>query len=193
MSANSGQNGNGAKQNPGPSELEAKGLEEVEVEELEATDDDDDIEMEVLIALAELDAEAAQAYSIAALVVDDAAVRSKLEEFRDDHLRHVETLNRVLGQADGPQIASELDEGSSALTMLAASVGALGKHAALLAMIANEQLTNTTYQTASDLPFDEEIARIVERHLADEQRHLRWLTEQEIELRDRGADVGVEP
>jgi rubrerythrin len=153
---------------------------------------DDDSDLDLLIALAELDAEAAEAYRIAADSAEDAMLRAKLEEFRGDHIRHVETLNGLLSDVGGPEVTLELDEGSSSLTMLAASMGTLGTRAALLAMIANEQLTNATYQAVAELPFEDDVAKILENHLADEQRHLRWLTEQELRVRETGVDVGEE-
>ena len=155
-------------------------------------DETDDADLDLLVALAELDAEAAEAYRIAAENTDDVTLRVKLEVFRGDHLRHVETLNRLLAEAGGPEVSTELDEASSAVTMLAASMGTMGVRAALLAMIANEQLTNATYRAATELPFEDDVAKILEEHLADEQRHLQWLSEQETRVGESGLDVGAE-
>ena len=143
-----------------------------------AMEEVDDSDLNLLVAMAELDAEAAEAYRIAAEKTDQVHLRTKLEEFRDDHLRHVEALNELIANVGGPEVSTELDEESSAVTMLAASMATMGLRAALLAMMANEQLTNTTYRAASELPFEDEVASLVEQHLADEQRHLEWLTEQ---------------
>jgi rubrerythrin len=151
---------------------------EDELEEVLASEEVDDSDLNLLIAMAELDAEAAEAYRIAAENTDQVHLRTKLEEFRDDHLRHVEALNELIEDAGGSEVSTELDEESSAVTMLAASMATMGLRAALLAMMANEQLTNTTYQAAAELPFEDEVASLVEQHLADEQRHLAWLTEQ---------------
>src|SRR5690242_7818796 len=62
-------------------------------------DDSDDSDLNLLIAMAELDAEAAEAYRIAAEYTDQVHLRTKLEEFRADHLRHVEMFNRLLTEA----------------------------------------------------------------------------------------------
>jgi rubrerythrin len=155
-----------------------------EEEEELAGDEADDSDLDLLIAMAELDAEAAEAYRIAAENTDQVHLRTKLEEFRSDHLRHVQALNDFISDAGGPEVSIELDEESSAMTMLAASIGTMGLRAALLTTIAIEQLTNTTYQAAAELPTDDEVARMLEQHLIDEQRHLGWLTEQEARLRD---------
>ena len=150
----------------------------------------DDSDLDLLTAMAELDAEAAEAYRIAAENTDQVHLRTKLEEFRGDHLRHVEALNELITDAGGAEVSIDLDEESSAVTMLAASMAPMGLRAALLTMMANEQLTNTTYRAAAELPFEDEVASLVEQHLADEQRHLEWLTEQ-VE-RARNDELGDE-
>jgi rubrerythrin len=185
------------EENPEETEEEE---EEEEAEEAEEEEEDEEVEVgardrsdaDVLIALGELDAEAAQAYRIAATAIEDPAIRSKLEEFADDHLRHVQTINRILSAGEVPEISVELDEGSSAMTMLAAAVAGMGDRAALLTLIGNEQLTNSAYPMAMELPFEEEVARVLERHAADEQRHLQWLVQQEARVRESGAEVGVD-
>src|SRR3954468_11138492 len=177
---------NEAPEENGPTTRELDEDEEVE-------DVDDTSDLDVLVALAELDAEAAQAYRIAAAGVDDPHTRTKLEEFADDHLRHVATINQLLSDAGCPEVSTELDEGSSSMTMLAAAMAGMGDRAALLTMIGNEQLTNSAYPTAMELPFDEDVMRILERHTEDERRHLQWLVQQETKVRDSGAEVGIEP
>ena len=144
----------------------------------------DDTDANLLIAIAEMDAEAAEAYRIAAEHTDEVHFRTKLEEFRGDHLRHVAAINRLLDDAGIAEVSTELDEESSALTMLAASMGVMGSRAALLTMLANERLTEATYQAVLELPFEEEVTRILEAHLSDEKRHLQWLAEQEPHVRN---------
>jgi rubrerythrin len=60
-----------------------------------------------------------------------------------------------------------------------------------MAMIANEQLTTAMYEAAMELPFEDEVARILEVHMADEQRHLDWLSEQETRAGDDELDIGA--
>ena len=157
--------------------------------ELEQVEVDDDSDLNLLVAMAELDAEAAEAYRIAAEYTDSPAFRAKLEEFRADHLRHVETFNRLLTMAGVAEVPADLDEDSSAVTMLAASMGTMGVRPALMAMIANEQLTNAMYEAAMDLPFEDEVARILGLHMIDEQRHLDWLSEQETRVGPDDVDA----
>src|SRR3954451_14767581 len=81
---------------PEENELTPRELAEEEDDEAAEDIDDDTSDLDVLVALAELDAEAAQAYRIAASGVDDPLTRTKLDEFAEDHLRHVATINRLL-------------------------------------------------------------------------------------------------
>jgi len=95
----------------------------------------------------------------------------------------------LLAEAGEPGVYDDLDDQSSALTMLAASMSQMGARQALLGMLANEQLTNMNYRAVAELPFEDAIADIIERHLADEERHLAWLRDQEPHLRDGEDDV----
>jgi rubrerythrin len=167
--------------------------EEPEESNLDGVDEEDaladeeiieDADMALLVAMAELDAEAAEAYRIAAENTVQVHLRAKLEEFRLDHLRHVETFNRLFAEAGEPGVSTELDDQSSALTMLAASMSLMGARQALLGMLANEQLTNMNYRAVAELPFEAAIAEIIEQHLADEERHLAWLRDQEPHVGD---------
>src|SRR3954471_24442223 len=113
-------NGQMTMGNPAPDqseELDTHRLDGERTEELDEVDEDDegleddqadidedldDSDLKLLITMAELDAEAAEAYRIAAEYTDQVHFRTKLEEFRSDHLRHVENLNRWLAEAGEP-------------------------------------------------------------------------------------------
>jgi competence ComEA-like helix-hairpin-helix protein len=162
---------------------------EDEAEEAEGQQAEGEVEPEsqllALVALAEMDLGAAAAYEIASRCFEDEdeQVSKQLLAFRGDHLRHVESLER-LAQAMG---AEEIDrEGAeqSVLARLAEAAEALGPRAALLAMISNEQLTNSAYESILQLQWEDEVQSVLERNLQDEQRHLRWLQQH----RDRFAE-----
>jgi rubrerythrin len=147
-----------------------------------ASDEMDDSDLNLLVALAEMEAEVAEAYRIAAEHTDEVHFRTKLEEFRGDHLRHLERINDLLDDAGVAEVSTELDEQSSAITMLAASMGVMGVRASLLTMWSNESLTHATYKAVLELPFLDDVGRLLEEHLADEQRHIEWLTEQQAHV-----------
>jgi rubrerythrin len=138
-----------------------------------------DAKVEALTALAQMDLEAAAAYSIGLEALSSPELRAAIERFRDDHLRHVEALGRVLeGLGAAAVRPDESTVAESALTALAHAAGQLGPKAALLAMIGNEQLTNSTYRGLLELPWDEEVRELLQRNFVDERNHLMWLQQQ---------------
>lgn len=142
--------------------------------------EDDELEIlaDALSGLAQMDREAAVAYEIAAEMLEDLpAVSETLARFADDHRRHVANLEGVLEELGfdlGPDTA---EPESSTFAALAAAMSELGDRPALLALLANERFTNATYENAAELAVDDEIRALLEQHLADEQRHVRWLSQ----------------
>jgi competence ComEA-like helix-hairpin-helix protein len=177
-----------ARLGSGTGDGSSNGVSEASEEDAGSVLDDEEL-VEALASLAELDSEAAAAYEVASETLDDEDMSRKLLEFRDDHLRHVRDLNEVIENAGG----SPLDEGrqpdQAFLGRLADTAAALGPKGLLVAMIANEMLTNGTYMSALELPCPGEVADLLQRNYADEQRHLRWLLEAREEL---GVDFPIE-
>ncbi len=165
---------------------QARGAEELEQGELGA-----ELEEEVgaLIAIAMMDAEAAAAYGAAAEVVDDDGIRETILSFQKDHLRHVDDLNAIITERGGEAARRDPPTGSVMVT-LAQSMGALGTDEAILALIGNEQLTNSVYATALELGLDEQTVAVLERNKADEERHLEALEELSSDVEE---DVEDEP
>jgi rubrerythrin len=133
-------------------------------------------EIRALLAVARLDMEAAEAYQIAAGEAEDAPLQRMLTSFADDHRRHVDDLVDFARRHHVDVEVKPLDPGGSVLVALASTVGGLDPAAAVEALIANELLTNATYETVSWLVSDEEALAIVERNGKDEVRHLEALT-----------------
>jgi uncharacterized protein (TIGR02284 family) len=133
--------------------------------------------VKLLEALAHVDIDAWHAYGQAMEKIEDALeIRRKLEEFRDDHRRHVTDLSGKIVDLGGnpPEFSKDfkgyLIEGFTALRSISGTQGALA------AMRSNEQLTNRKYAKALEekgLPSD--IRDLLERDYADEQRHLHYV------------------
>jgi uncharacterized protein (TIGR02284 family) len=125
--------------------------------------------------LIHLDRDAIRAYEQAIDACEDAGIRAKLGEFMGDHERHVRDLeNRVRALGGEPPARRDLKgfliEGFTALT-------SRGDRSALLAMRANEELTNRTYRDALEDGLPEDVRALVERNYEDEVRHLNWIKE----------------
>jgi len=132
-------------------------------------------QLDALMAVARMDAEAAAVYEAASELIAIDEITEQLLSFRDDHLRHVEELNQLLAERGGDPVTEEVDPDASMLVELAEAMGAIGPKPGIAAVIGNEQLTNSVYQSTMDLPLDDRARALLERNLADERRHLTAL------------------
>ncbi|WP_419419036.1 DUF892 family protein [Legionella sp. D16C41] len=130
---------------------------------------------DALYALCELDYDAIEAYEAAINRVDSAEYRSRLNEFKNDHQRHVQEITALLEShqveaPNGPSAKRLLTQGKVVLANL------LGDEAILKAMISNEIDTNTAYERInSHKNIWPDAVEIVSRGWADERRHKQWL------------------
>jgi rubrerythrin len=161
------------------SETEAVEAEsELDDEESELEEEDLDPEIEALLSFAQMDSEAAAAYDIAAESMSEARVAQLLRSFAEDHRRHVADIRKLIqGLGTEIELASPDPETSTFATM-AATVGQLGMSAGLRTLIASEQFTNSSYETALELIAEPEARAVVERNFRDEQRHIQALMQE---------------
>ncbi len=128
-----------------------------------------------LDALLELDYDVIEACKAAIERVDDETDKEQLRAFVADHELHTVELAPVLSRlggtpSSGPDVRQWLTKGKVVV------LGLAGVHAVLLAMKTNEEDTNTAYERMlqrDDVPPD--VRPILERSLADEQRHKAWI------------------
>jgi rubrerythrin len=116
-----------------------------------------------------------------------------LLQFRDDHLRHVEDFNRILRARGGTPLDRNAAPDGHLLRSLAQLTGPFGPAALVLAMVANEQLTNGSYDLALELEWDDDIMAVLERAFSDEQRHLSWLLKQQEKLAAKAGEEDAAP
>lgn len=122
----------------------------------------------------ELDYDAISAYQTAIDRLENAEYKRKLEEFKQDHQRHVETLGKLV-QAHGEEPASSGDI-KKVLTKGQVVLGGLAGDGAILeAMKLNEDQTNKTYENEVNEDFPQDVHQALEEGLADERRHRGWL------------------
>jgi competence protein ComEA len=144
--------------------------------------------VERLTGLLLLDMAAVEAYGVATRACKAPDISRRLQEFRQDHERHVRDLSKVLRDA-GAEPPEEPDERGQCIRSYT-DLSAREDRTALIAMRGNEELTNDAYTSAlaSDLP--EELRGIIEANWQDERRHIRWITE---EVRTRGWELPEAP
>jgi rubrerythrin len=128
--------------------------------------------------LIELDYDAIEAYDAAISRLTNQSHRAQLQEFRDDHERHVDELSRVLRDGGrtppkGPDFKRLLTEGKVVLA------GLVSDRAILYALKTNENDTNVAYERASrNEAVPPQIRALLRASLADERRHRSWLAQQ---------------
>lgn len=125
--------------------------------------------------LVELDYDAIEAYEAAISRLDDSIIRQRLQQFCDDHRRHVATLNPILQRLGGDVVLQ--GDIKRVLTKGKVVIGGLfGDRAILMAMKTNEDDTNTAYERAvAHSGFSSDVVQVLQSHLADERRHREYI------------------
>ena len=134
-------------------------------------------EVEKLRSLAQLDVDAVGAYDAAIARVKEPLVRERLNEFRIDHVRHLQDLNAFIQRFGGEPVALQPDLKGTAMKSLTAVSSMMGTEAALLAMLGNEEITNRAYELALNFEWSAEVRTLIEKNRRDEERHLTWIKE----------------
>lgn len=130
----------------------------------------------MLNELIELDYDTIEAYRVAIDRLAQPGDRDQLQDYLDDHERHVRELGelvRSLGgePSDGPDFKRIVTRGK---VMLA---GLLDDRAVMFAMKTNENDVHRAYSRAvahKDLP--DPVRRVLEHDQQDERRHRSWIT-----------------
>ncbi len=125
--------------------------------------------------LAQLDVDAIEVYEAVIRRITVPLLRDKLSEFRTDHERHVVNLNAEIVKAGGKPIEAKPDLKGSVLRGFTAVTSMMGDHAALLAMTANEDLTNRAYEKALKIDWSASQRELILQNYDDEKRHLAWI------------------
>jgi len=134
--------------------------------------------VEAIQELVELDYDAIGAYEAATKNLDNLEYKKKLDEFKEDHRRHVTELSAFLVRCN-EKVPSGPDNTKKLLTRGKVEVASLfGDQDILTAMLSNEEDTNTAYERMNSRvgeSNDAEIAKIITAGLADEKKHREWL------------------
>jgi uncharacterized protein (TIGR02284 family) len=146
--------------------------------------------IEELKSLIQLDIDAARAYSQAIDEVDIKFIRDNLDDFRNDHERHIYNLSPLITELGGtpPDKSPDLKGFVIAgFTMIRSQAGTEG---ALNAMETNEKLTNKSYSEACSKDFPPNILVQLQNNYDDEQRHLEFIHQQLGILKDNPLYYG---
>jgi rubrerythrin len=130
-----------------------------------------------LRSLAQLDADAVGAYDAAIARVNEPLVRERLNDFRVDHLRHVQDLNALIQRYGGEPVELRPDLKGTAMRGLTAVSSLMGTEAALVAMLGNEEFTNRAYELALAFDWEPDVRALIQKNREDERRHVTWVRE----------------
>lgn len=132
--------------------------------------------LDILGNLAQLDIDASYAYTQALKNIEDKEIYNNIKDFRTDHEKHIQDLNKIMQFYGGTEYKKQRDlkgfliEG---FTLLRSSTGTIG---ALKAMETNEKITNKIYKDTLDKNyFPTDVRVIIEKNYNDEKRHLRYI------------------
>lgn len=134
-------------------------------------------EVAKLRSLAQLDADAVGAYDAAIARVNEQLVRERLNDFRVDHLRHVQDLNALIQRYGGEPVELRPDLKGTAMKGLTAVSSMMGTEAALVAMLGNEEFTNRAYELALAFDWAPDVRALIQKNREDERRHVTWVRE----------------
>jgi len=132
-------------------------------------------DVEKLRSLAQLDVDAVGAYDAAIARVKEPLVRERLNEFRVDHVRHVQDLNAFIRRLGGEPVELRPDLKGAAMKGLTAMSSMMGTEAALVAMLGNEEFTNRAYEMALAFDWSPEVSGLIKKNREDEYRHVTWI------------------
>ena len=139
--------------------------------------------------LLQLDHDAVEAYTVAIDLVREPAYRETLVAYRADHKRHIEELAALVRNRGG--LPTEMPHPTGALKLLVQGIGGvLSDDALLLAFKAVEGQARDKYERASREVYPPDVAPVIQRAFADEDKHYRWV---EQTLQGRGIGVGTMP
>ena len=137
----------------------------------------------MLGSLIELEYDAIAAYTVAIERLQDVTLKTALEGFRADHMRHVRELAHELTRL-GVRPPEHADL-KAVLTKGKVYIGSMrSDRGILLAMRSNENDTNSAYDHALDNDVTtSDLAALLQQNLADERRHRRWIEDQLSSMR----------
>ena len=119
-----------------------------------------------------LDFDAIVSYDHAIQHCDDPRAHRDLQLFRDDHVRHIDHLSKVIRSCEGTPIEPHRDLKGVVLEGLTTLRSLGGTLPALRAMRTNEQITNRIYRKAASVALAPIARVVIDENYADEQRHL---------------------
>jgi rubrerythrin len=140
--------------------------------------------------LLQLDVDAVQAYALTIKQLESRTRKNALRRYAADHKRHIRDLARLVRAHGGaPVPVSHIPTGPFKLAMQAMVTPGTDREV-LLAFKSNERLSRDKYRRAAAKKHPADVARVLRRGAADEERHYRW-AEKSLEKLGAGKRTAV--
>lgn len=130
-----------------------------------------------LKSLCQLDIDAVHAYDECLHHIDLPDVKKDIEQFKGDHERHITHLSDFIRSYDEEPPKKSPDLKGYLLDVFSKIRSLSGTEGALKSLKNGENLTNKRYYDAVALDFPPNIKTMIEKHYADERRHLSYVEE----------------
>lgn len=140
--------------------------------------------------LLQLDHDAVGAYTLAIEQVQNEHSRQDLIRFRGDHQKHIADLTRLLRSHGGTPVPMPHIPSSGFKLAVQAAGGAGGDREILLAFKSNEGQVRDKYVRAAAESHPQDVAEVLQRNAADEEKHYRWVSEA-LDRMGAGPDTGI--
>jgi hypothetical protein len=126
-----------------------------------------------LLSLCNLDNDAIKSYDIAIKKINEQDVSQNIKAFRDDHVRHAESLTRIItGLGGAHPIPPGGDIRGIFLGAITAVQSSIGTEGALKGLQGGEKITTRSYEDAVGQDFPPDILSVLSRNYQDEIVHL---------------------
>lgn len=137
---------------------------------------DDDELIDRLTSLMHLDFDAVHVYDEALRHAEDREVRARFERFQGEHRYHAEQLAETIKRITGTKPRMKVDLLGHMAEWVTALRSVSGTQGALHAMRTAEKYHNRRYEEAVRWDVgDRDIAKMLQRFLGDERRHLEYV------------------
>jgi len=139
--------------------------------------------------LIQLDIDAAHAYTEAINVIKEKDIHENLQNFKEDHNRHIKELSALLKDLGGEPIKHTQDFKGYVIQGMTFLRSITGTEGALKAMIMNEKITNKKYQEALEYQsLPHELRSLINANFHDEKDHLAYISKKVAEYEKSTVD-----
>jgi len=131
-----------------------------------------------LNGLMRLDVDTVHAYEEAIERIDAQATVTRLQTYREDHLRHIDEIRLLIMGLGGQPNETKPSLKGRLLEVMTVMRSALGDQQTLKAVKQTEEITDRTYRDAAEWDVADDIHEVLARSYDDERRHLTYVREQ---------------